>query len=139
MKIKKIHAIQVLDSRGNPTIEVQLNTEKNQVNAIVPSGASTGDYEAVELRDNKKEYGGKSVNKAIQNVNKIIAPLLKNKSVMDQEKLDVILIQKDNTSNKYILGANAMLAFSMATTRAAAKEKNIKLYRYISEINYQCN
>jgi enolase len=133
MKIKKIHAIQVLDSRGNPTIEVQLNTEKNQVNAIVPSGASTGDYEALELRDNKKEYGGKSVNKAIQNVNKIIAPLLKNKSVIDQEKLDVILIQKDNTSNKSNLGANAMLAVSMATTRAAAKENKLPLYKYISQ------
>ncbi len=132
-KIQKIHARQILDSRGNPTIQVELTTKKGKVSAMVPSGASTGEDEALELRDNKKEYNGKSVKKAINNINKIIAPMLKGESVLDQENIDVIMIRKDSTPNKRKLGANAILAVSMAIMRAAALENNIELYQYIAK------
>jgi len=133
-QIKKIYARQILDSRGNPTIEVELTTNSGMVRAIVPSGASTGTYEALEMRDNTKEYNGKSVKNAIQNINKIIFPLLKGKSVLNQKQIDELLIAKDNTPNKTRLGANAILAVSMAVTRSAALEKKIPLYKYISKL-----
>ncbi|KYQ93385.1 phosphopyruvate hydratase [Tieghemostelium lacteum] len=135
MSIKSIKAREILDSRGNPTIEVDLHTEKGLFRAAVPSGASTGIYEAVELRDgDKKRYNGKGVLKAISNVNDIIAPALIGKSVLNQAELDNFMIKLDGTNNKGKLGANAILGVSLAVCRAAAAEKNIPLYKYISEI-----
>ncbi len=131
-KITKIHARQVFDSRGNPTIEVDVLTENNHLGrAIVPSGASTGSREALELRDGGNAYFGKGVSKAIANVNEILAPLVKGQNVFDQEAIDQLMIDKDGSENKANLGANAILGVSMAVAHAAAKEKGIPLYKYL--------
>ncbi len=135
--IASIHARQILDSRGNPTIEVDILTENEHLGrAAVPSGASTGIHEAVELRDNnKKYYGGKSVLKAVKNVNTILADHLLGWDVTDQTGIDAMMIQLDGTENKSKLGANAMLAISLAVAKAAALEANLPLYRYIGGTN----
>jgi enolase len=135
--IAEVFARQILDSRGNPTVEVDLITEEGAVGrAAVPSGASTGIHEAVELRDgDKKTYLGKGVLKAVDNVNKKIAPLLLGYDVADQTGIDEMMIQLDGTSNKSKLGANAMLAVSMAAAKAAAEEAALPLFRYVGGTN----
>jgi enolase len=135
MKITKIFARQVLDSRGNPTIEVEAYFNAVKAIAIVPSGASTGKYEALELRDGKKDYLGKAVTKAVDNVNNIIAKKLVGMEFLDQAAVDNALIVLDGTPNKSKLGANAILGVSMAVCRLAAKIKQKKLYEYIAEIS----
>lgn len=131
--ISKIIARQVLDSRGNPTVEADVITEKGITGrAAVPSGASTGVHEAVELRDgDKKIYGGKGVLNAVKNVNDIIAPALKGHDITDQEGIDKRMIELDGTANKSKLGANAILAVSMASAKAAAAEANLPLFEYL--------
>lgn len=133
--IKDIKAIEVLDSRGNPTVEVEITTVSNiKGRAIVPSGASTGIHEALELRDNDKtRYGGKGVLKAVSNVNNIIKDKLLNIDVTNQEKIDKIMIELDGTENKSNLGANAILAVSLAACRCASNYLNIPLYKYLSK------
>jgi enolase len=135
--IKKIFARQILDSRGNPTVEVDIHTEAGFMGrAAVPSGASTGIHEAVELRDgDKKIYQGKGVLKAVENVNTTIAAKLKNFEVSDQAGLDSAIIAADGTANKSKLGANGMLAVSLAAAKAAAKEAGLPLYRYVGGTN----
>jgi enolase len=135
--IASIHARQILDSRGNPTVEVDILTENEHLGrAAVPSGASTGIHEAVELRDNnKKIYGGKGVLKAVKNVNTVIADSILGWDVADQTGIDAALQALDGTANKGKLGANAMLAVSMAVAKAAALEANLPLYRYIGGTN----
>ena len=135
--IADIFARQILDSRGNPTVEVDVITDEGAIGrAAVPSGASTGVHEAVELRDgDKKKYMGKGVLKAVNNVNNIIAPALLDYDVADQTGIDELMIQLDGTSNKGKLGANAMLAVSMAVAKAAAEEAALPLYRYIGGTN----
>lgn len=135
--ILDIYAREVLDSRGNPTVEVEITTDSGIVGrAIVPSGASTGVHEAVELRDkDKKRYLGKGVLNAVKNVNEIIAPALEGFEITDQLAIDKALIELDGTKNKSKLGANAILAVSMAAARAASNELNIPLYRYIGGVN----
>ena len=135
--IASLHARQILDSRGNPTIEVDVLTENGCLGrAAVPSGASTGIHEAVELRDNnKKIYGGKSVIKAVTNVNKTIASKLLGWDVADQVGIDEMMIKLDGTENKSKLGANSLLAVSLAVAKAAALEANLPLYRYIGGAN----
>ncbi|HTC00489.1 MAG TPA: phosphopyruvate hydratase [Ferruginibacter sp.] len=135
--IASIHARQILDSRGNPTIEVDILTENEHLGrAAVPSGASTGIHEAVELRDNnKKVYGGKGVLKAVKNVNDTIAEALLGWDIADQTGIDAALIALDGTENKGKLGANAMLAVSLAVAKAAALETNLPLFRYIGGTN----
>lgn len=135
--IASIYARQILDSRGNPTVEVDILTENESLGrAAVPSGASTGIHEAVELRDNnKKLYGGKGVLKAVKNVNTILAENLLGWDVADQTGIDNMMLQLDGTSNKSKIGANAMLAVSLAVAKAAALEANLPLYRYIGGTN----
>ncbi len=137
MKIEKIKAREILDSRGNPTIEVDVWLESGAFGrAAVPSGASTGEHEAIELRDgDKKRYGGKGVLSAVKNVNSIIAPALKGMSALDQRAIDKALITLDDTKNKKKLGANAMLGVSLAVARAAAHCLDMPLYRYIGGTN----
>ncbi len=131
-KIKSIVARQIFDSRGNPTIEVDIITENLVLGrAAVPSGASTGEHEAVELRDGGNDYHGKGVLKAVSNINNIISKELIGKSVFDQQSNDYLLISMDGTENKSKLGANAILGVSLAMAKAAAKEKNISLFRYL--------
>ncbi len=135
--IASIHARQILDSRGNPTVEVDILTENECLGrAAVPSGASTGIHEAVELRDgNKKLYGGKGVLKAVKNINTTLADTLLGWDVADQTGIDAMMIALDGTPNKGKLGANAILAVSMAVAKAAALEANLPLYRYIGGTN----
>ncbi|UPK70818.1 phosphopyruvate hydratase [Chitinophaga filiformis] len=135
--ISAIHARQILDSRGNPTVEVDVTTEDGHFGrAAVPSGASTGKHEAVELRDNDKAvYMGKGVIQAVNNVNDIIAEELIGWDVKDQAGIDKFLIELDGTENKGKLGANATLAVSMAVAKAAADEANLPLYRYLGGVN----
>lgn len=135
--IANIHARQILDSRGNPTIEVDVVTDEGALGrAAVPSGASTGIHEAVELRDNdKKKYLGKGVLKAVKNVNDIISNELAGWDVADQTGIDNAMIQLDGTANKGKLGANALLAVSMAVAKAAAEEAGLPLYRYVGGTN----
>src|SRR6187401_38239 len=135
--ISEIFARQILDSRGNPTVEVDVLTDEGALGrAAVPSGASTGIHEAVELRDDdKKTYGGKGVLKAVKNVNDKIAPALIGNDVADQTGIDEMMIQLDGSNNKGKLGANAMLAVSMAVAKAAAEEAALPLYRYIGGTN----
>tara|TARA_B100001109_G_scaffold252662_1_gene249062 strand:- start:2692 stop:3978 length:1287 start_codon:yes stop_codon:yes gene_type:complete len=131
-KIKNIKARQIFDSRGNPTVEVDVITDDNSLGrSAVPSGASTGEHEAVELRDGGTDYMGKGVKMAVNNVNSVIRENLLGKSVFDQEELDKLMIDIDGTENKCILGANAILGVSLAISQAAAKSKNIPLYEYI--------
>ncbi|XP_051900500.1 beta-enolase [Pristis pectinata] len=137
MSIQKIHAREILDSRGNPTVEVDLYTAKGHFRAAVPSGASTGIYEALELRDgDKSRYLGKGVLKAVQHINDTIAPQLINQklSVVEQEKIDNFMLQLDGTDNKSKFGANAILGVSLAVCKAAAKEKGLPLYRHIANL-----
>lgn len=135
--ISEIFARQILDSRGNPTVEVDVITDEGALGrAAVPSGASTGIHEAVELRDgDKKKYMGKGVLKAVKHVNESISPLLLGYDVADQTGIDQLMIQLDGTSNKAKLGANAILAVSMAVAKAAAEEAALPLYRYIGGTN----
>src|SRR6187200_456671 len=135
--IASIHARQILDSRGNPTIEVDIITDDGAFGrAAVPSGASTGVHEAVELRDDdKKVYVGKGVLKAVENVNKTIAPELEGYDVADQTGIDQFMIELDGTENKGKLGANALLAVSMACAKAAAEEAELPLFRYVGGTN----
>lgn len=130
-KIKSIIAREIKDSRGKPTVEVELETEKGIYIASVPSGASTGVNEALELRDED----GKGVTKAIENVNNIIAPKLKGKDVLNQQEIDRTMLDLDGTENKSKLGANAILGVSMAVCRAGAAAKKISLYQHIAELS----
>ncbi|XP_077167455.1 alpha-enolase isoform X2 [Paroedura picta] len=137
MSIYKIHAREILDSRGNPTVEVDLYTGKGLFRAAVPSGASTGIYEALELRDNDKtRFLGKGVSKAVEHVNKTIAPALVNKSisVVEQEKIDKLMLEMDGSENKSKFGANAILGVSLAVCKAGAAEKGVPLYRHIADL-----
>jgi enolase len=137
MSIQKIHARYIYDSRGNPTVEVDLTTEKGMFRAAVPSGASTGVHEALELRDNvKSEHMGKGVNQAVRNINEIIAPALiaQNLSVVDQSKIDHFMLALDGTKNKSKLGANAILGVSIAVCKAGAAQKGVPLYRHIADL-----
>ncbi|MEY3153450.1 MAG: hypothetical protein RLZZ333_2047 [Bacteroidota bacterium] len=135
--IASVHARQILDSRGNPTVEVDVITENGFFGrAAVPSGASTGKHEAVELRDGDKSvYVGKGVLKAVENVNKIIAPKLLGVPATEQALVDKMLIELDGTDNKAKLGANATLAVSMAVAKAGAQASNLNLYRYLGGVN----
>lgn len=136
--IKEISALEILDSRGNPTVEVEVVTESGAYGrAMVPSGASTGEHEAVELRDNdKSRYLGKGVLKAVDNVNNVIAPALVGKySVTDQAEIDRVMIELDGTENKSKLGANAILGVSMAVAHAAADYHGLPLYKYLGGAN----
>ena len=137
MKIEKIHAREILDSRGNPTVEVEVTLENGVMGrAAVPSGASTGENEALELRDGDKErYLGKGVLKAVDNVNKVIAPALKGDCVLEQRAIDYKMLALDGTPTKSKLGANAILGVSLACAQAAAKALNVPLYRYIGGCN----
>ena len=134
--IIKVHARQILDSRGNPTIEVDVVTENGVLGrAAVPSGASTGEHEAVELRDGGKAYMGKGVLKAVENVNTKIAPELMGVSVFEQNHIDQLMIDLDGTSNKGNLGANAILGVSLAAAKAASNELGLPLYRYVGGVS----
>ena len=135
--IASVHARQILDSRGNPTVEVDVLTEEGILGrAAVPSGASTGIHEAAELRDNDKSvYVGKGVLQAVKNVNETIAPELLGSNIADQTTIDQLMIDLDGTPNKGKLGANAILAVSMAVAKAAAEEAGLPLYRYIGGTN----
>ena len=134
--IVKIHARQILDSRGNPTVEVDVITENGILGrAAVPSGASTGEHEAVELRDGGKNYMGKGVLTAVKNVNEIIAQEIVGMSVFEQNFIDKTMIALDGTKNKSKLGANAILGVSLAVAKAAANELGLPLYRYIGGVS----
>ena len=134
--ILDVHARQILDSRGNPTIEVDVITDNGACGrAAVPSGASTGEYEAVELRDGGKEYLGKGVLKAVENVNDIIAEEIIGMNVFDQNLIDKVLIELDGTPNKSRLGANAILGVSLAVAKAAAESLGLPLYRYVGGVS----
>ena len=136
LKIQDIKSMQILDSRGNPTVQVEVITEDGYVGkASVPSGASTGSFESVELRDgDKNNYLGKSVEKAVENVNKKIAKKIIGMNVYDQRKIDIEMIKLDDTPNKSNLGANAILGVSLAVAKAAAHSLGIELYQYIGGI-----
>jgi len=132
--IKKIKAREILDSRGNPTVEVEIESGVGVVTASVPSGASTGKYEALELRDGGKRYHGKGVSKAVKNVNKVIAPKLKGKDPVSQKEIDSILLELDGTERKSKLGANAICPVSIAVCKAGAKKRKIELFEHVREI-----
>lgn len=135
-RIVSVHARQILDSRGNPTVEVDVLTENGFLGrAAVPSGASTGEYEAVELRDGGKDYMGKGVLKAVANVNEIIAEEIVGIEVFEQNLIDQAMIALDGTPNKSKLGANAILGVSLAVARAAAEELGLPLYRYVGGVS----
>ncbi len=134
--IINIHARQILDSRGNPTVEVDVITENGVLGrAAVPSGASTGEHEAVELRDGGDTFMGKGVSKAVENVNTVIAQELLGISVFEQNMIDRLMIEIDGTANKSNLGANAILGVSLAVAKAAANELNMPLYRYVGGVS----
>lgn len=137
MKIKKIHAREILDSRGNPTVEVEVTLENGIMGrASVPSGASTGENEALELRDgDKSRYGGKGVTKAVNNVNGVIAPTITGMNVLEQRAIDYKMLELDGTKTKSNLGANAILGVSLAVAHTAALALGIPLYRYIGGTN----
>ena len=137
MKIQNVHAREILDSRGNPTVEVEVTLENGVMGrASVPSGASTGENEALELRDgDKKRYGGKGTLKAVDNVNNVIAPALKGDCVLDQRAIDYKMLALDGTPTKSKLGANAILGVSLAVAQTAAKALGLPLYRYIGGAN----
>ncbi|MFA5072104.1 MAG: phosphopyruvate hydratase [Candidatus Pacearchaeota archaeon] len=132
--IKNIKAREILDSRGNPTLEVDCITEDGIFTASVPSGASTGQKEAYEMRDGNHRYGGKGVLKAIKNVNEIIAPRLIGMDCTNQKEIDEVMIKLDGTDGKYNLGGNSIVGVSMAVCRSGAKAKNLELYEYIAEL-----
>ena len=133
VQINNIHARQIIDSRGTPTVEVDCQLSDGSIGrAAVPSGASTGQYEALELRDNQDHYFGKSVIQAITNVNNIIKPALIGNASNDIYAIDKIMLELDNSDNKSNLGANAMLGVSLASLKAFAKSNNTAIYQYIS-------
>eukprot|EP01039_Chlorochromonas_danica_P005472 gene5471-6023_t len=132
--IQKVHAREIIDSRGNPTVEVDLYTEKGLFRASVPSGASTGIHEAVELRDGGSRFKGKGVLKAVENVNKILGPAVKGLDVTKQEEIDAKMRHIDGTPNKGKLGANAILGVSLAVSKAGAASKNVPLYQHYAEL-----
>ena len=136
MKITSIKGRQIIDSRGNPTVEADVTLENGAIGrAAVPSGASTGSHEAIELRDGvKAEYGGKGVLKAVSHINNEIAKALAGMNAMDQKGIDTALMALDGTANKSKLGANALLAVSLATAKAAANAKGVSLFRYVGEL-----
>ena len=132
MKIQAIHAREVLDSRGQPTVEVEVALKNGDVGrATVPSGASTGEHEAVELRDGGRRFLGKGVARAIENVNQILGPRLRGKEARDQAALDRLMIEIDGTPAKGNLGANAILGVSLAAAHAQARAQGVSLYRYL--------
>ncbi|WBX77547.1 phosphopyruvate hydratase [Tenacibaculum ovolyticum] len=134
--IINIHARQIFDSRGNPTVEVDVTTDNGVMGrAAVPSGASTGEHEAVELRDGGKDYMGKGVLNAVKNVNTLIAQELLGVSIFEQNMIDQIMIDLDGTPNKSVLGANAILGVSLAVAKAAANELGLPLYRYVGGVS----
>jgi enolase len=134
-KIKEINSIEILDSRGNPTVEVEVKTERNLARAAVPSGASTGIHEALELRDgDERRFQGKGVLKAVKNVNEVIAKKILGMDCREQEKIDNLMIKLDATKNKSRLGANAILGVSMAVARVASLEEGISLYEHIENL-----
>ena len=141
MTITRIHAREILDSRGNPTIETEVTVEtettgkKSTARAAAPSGASTGEFEAIELRDGGERYGGNGVQQAVENVNTRIAKALIGRNVLRQENLDALLLELDGTENKGKLGANAILSVSLACAKAAAKALQMPLYRYVGGVN----
>lgn len=141
MTITRIHAREILDSRGNPTIETEVTVEtettgkKSTARAAAPSGASTGEFEAIELRDGGERYGGKGVQQAVENVNTRIAKALVGRNVLRQENLDARMLELDGTENKGSLGANAILSVSLACAKAAAKALQMPLYRYVGGVN----
>ncbi|KAJ2503146.1 phosphopyruvate hydratase [Coemansia sp. RSA 2052] len=141
MAITRIHARQIFDSRGNPTIEVDLITEKGLFRAAVPSGASTGVHEALELRDGGSDYMGKGVQKAVANVNEVIAPALIDAkiSVEDQGAIDQFMLDLDDTPNKSKLGANAILGVSLAAAKAGAAQKGVPLYQHFRDLSGRSN
>ena len=134
MIIKNIHARQVIDSKGYPTVECDVTTGAGLFRAMVPSGASTGKHEALELRDGGDAFFGKGVLNAVVNINKIIAPKLIGMNALEQEKIDSIMIELDGSDNKSVLGANAMIAVSLACCRAGAGAVNVPLYEYIGKL-----
>ena len=135
-EITDVKAREVLDSRGNPTVEVEVELENGKTGrAIVPSGASTGEYEAVELRDGGDRYLGKGVEQAVDNVNEILAEEIMCRNALRQYEIDSVLLDSDSTGNKSKIGANAILGVSMAVAHAAANAQEIPLYRYIGGIN----
>ena len=133
-KIKSIQAIQVLDSRGYPTVACKVATEEHSAISMVPSGASTGSKEALELRDNNNEYCGKGVSKAVDNVNSKIKNAITGMDCSQQFKIDDILIELDGTTTKSELGANSILAVSIAVMKLAAKTKHIELFQYVNDL-----
>lgn len=141
MTITRIHAREILDSRGNPTIETEVTVEtettgkKSTARAAAPSGASTGEFEAIELRDGDERYGGNGVQQAVENVNTRIAKALIGRNVLRQENLDALMLELDGTENKGKLGANAILSVSLACAKAAAKALQMPLYRYVGGVN----
>lgn len=141
MTITRIHAREILDSRGNPTIETEVTVEtettgkKSTARAAAPSGASTGEFEAIELRDGGERYGGNGVQQAVENVNTRIAKALIGRNVLRQENLDALMLELDGTENKGELGANAILSVSLACAKAAAKALQMPLYRYVGGVN----
>lgn len=141
MTITRIHAREILDSRGNPTIETEVTVEtettgkKSTARAVAPSGASTGEFEAIELRDGGERYGGNGVQQAVENVNTRIAKALIGRNVLRQENLDALMLELDGTENKGSLGANAILSVSLACAKAAAKALQMPLYRYVGGVN----
>lgn len=141
MTITRIHAREILDSRGNPTIETEVTVEtettgkKSTARAAAPSGASTGEFEAIELRDGGERYGGNGVQQAVENVNTRIARVLVGRNVLRQESLDARMLELDGTENKESLGANAILSVSLACAKAAAKALQMPLYRYVGGVN----
>lgn len=141
MTITRIHAREILDSRGNPTIETEVTVEtettgkKSTARAAAPSGASTGEFEAIELRDGGERYGGNGVQHAVENVNTRIAKALIGRNVLRQENLDALMLELDGTENKGKLGANAILSVSLACAKAAAKALQMPLYRYVGGVN----
>lgn len=141
MTITRIHAREILDSRGNPTIETEVTVEtettgkKSTARAAAPSGASTGEFEAIELRDGGERYGGNGVQQAVENVNTRIAKALIGRNVLRQENLDALMLELDGIENKGSLGANAILSVSLACAKAAAKALQMPLYRYVGGVN----
>lgn len=141
MTITRIHAREILDSRGNPAIETEVTVEtettgkKSTARAAAPSGASTGEFEAIELRDGGERYGGNGVQQAVENVNTRIAKALLGRNVLRQENLDALMLELDGTENKGKLGANAILSVSLACAKAAAKALQMPLYRYVGGVN----
>lgn len=134
--IEDVHGLEVLDSRGNPTVEVTVRLESGAMGkAIVPSGASTGRFEAVELRDEEKRFGGKGVERAVTNVNTRICDRLCGCNALEQREIDRILREADGTENKSRYGANAILGVSLAVARAAADGLGLPLYRYVGGVN----